>query len=321
MPPTLDLARPGSASNRDNPPPFARTPKPRKGRFVGGATAWCLMLSVVALILTLAPRSSPGTNRGGPILVVGDSLVLQATNALRSWNLPSVSIIADGGLGSAPCDWENGYTDPLTGHHVKFADLFQKTHPAAVVFAFTGNPGLESRSTGCIDSSGRYALSALLASYKRTLTLMARYTSDHGAQVYISASPPRNPATPAGAYKGSGGKMEYGFNGVPALNRLYEAMAHSTLGRAFHWTYDPYPAEYVSTSTLTWHLTERCLPWNGGECAGGTVRIRAGGFDAIHLDTKGAGAILYAIGLVKMPLEQMRGWSPPPPLTIAPGTR
>jgi hypothetical protein len=102
--------------------------------------------------------------------------------------------------------------------------------------------------------------------------------------------------------------VEYGFNGVPALNRLYQAMAHSALGETLHWTYDPDPAQYVSSSTLTWHLRERCLPWNGGECATGTVQVRAGGLDAIHLDRNGAGAILYAIGLVQMPLEQMKGW-------------
>jgi hypothetical protein len=285
-----------------------------------GVVVLCLILGVVGTSLALAPSSPSQTNREGPILVVGDSLVLQATRALRSWNLPSVPIIADGGLGSAPCDWENGYKDPLTGHYVKFSEAFEKIRPAAVVFAFTGNPGLESRSTGCVNSSGRYTLSALLASYKRSLAHMARYASDHGAQVYFSASPPRNPATPPGAYMGSGGTIEYGFNGVPAFNRLYERLVRSELGQRFHWTYDPYAAQYVSTSALTWHLTERCLPWDVGACRRGTIQVRAGGFDAIHLDTKGAGAILYAIGLVKMPLDQMKGWSPLPPLTIASGT-
>jgi hypothetical protein len=72
---------------------------------------------------------------------------------------------------------------------------------------------------------------------------------------------------------------------------------------------------------LTWQLRERCLPWEVGACSRGTVQVRAGGFDAIHLDTKGAGAILYAIGLVPMPLEQMRGWTPPSPFVITLGTR
>ncbi len=270
--------------------------------------------------MVLAPSSASETERQGAILIIGDSLVLQASSALRSWNLPSVPIVVDGGLGSAPCDWENGYTDPLTGKHVMFSEAFQETRPAAVVFAFTGNPGLEWHSTGCVDSSGKYSLSMLLTSYERALTQMARYASDHGAHVFISASPPRNPATPGGAYMGSGGTLEYGFNGVPELNQLYETMARSVLGETLHWTYDPYPAQYVSSSTLSWHLTERCLPWDSGECATGAVQVRAGGHDAIHLDTKGAGAILYAIGLVEMPLEDMKGWSPPPPLTIALGT-
>lgn len=281
-----------------------------------GAVVLCLVLGTSALFLILAPNSLPESGREGPILVVGDSLVSQATNALRSWNLPLVPIIADGGLGSAPCDWENGFTDPLTGRYMKFSHLFQMIQPAAVVLAFTGNPGLGSRSAGCVGSSGKYPLSALLTSYKRALTQMARYASDHDAQVYISASPPRNPATPAGTYTGSGRKPEYGFNGVPALNGLYQTMTRSTLGRELRWTYDPYAAQYVSTSSLTWHLTERCMPWDVAKCTKGTVQVRAGGFDAVHLDAKGAGAILYAIGLVKMPLEQMRGWSPPPPLSF-----
>jgi hypothetical protein len=317
----LTLTRPESASSQESFPSVALTPRAKKGRFVVGVVVLCLIFSTSAFFLVLAPNSVPESNREGPILVVGDSLVLQATNALRSWNLPSVPIIADGGLGSAPCDWENGYTDPLTSHYLKFSDVFQKTQPAAVVFAFTGNPGLESHATGCVNSSGRYSLSTLLANYKRALTEMARYASDHDAQVYISATPPRNPLTPAGAYTGSGGKQEYGFNGVQALNRLYESITRSALGRELHWAYDPYPAQYVSTAAMTWQLSERCLPWDGGTCTKGSVQVRAGGFDAIHLDTRGAGAILYAMGLVKMPLEQMRGWSPPSPLAFTLGTR
>jgi hypothetical protein len=294
---------------------------PRKGRFVVGVVVLCLMLGASVLFLVLTSSSVPESSSEGPILVVGDSLVVQATNALHSWNLPSVPIIADGGMGSAPCDWDKGYTNPLTGRYLKFSQLVQMIRPAAVVFAFTGNPGLASRSAECVNSSGRYPLSALLTSYKRALTQMARDASDHGALVYISASPPRNPATPAGEYMGSGRKLEYGFNGVPALNSLYRAMTRSALGRELRWTYDPYAAQYVSTSGLTWHLTERCLPWDDDNCTKGTIQVRAGGFDAVHLDAKGAGAILYAIGLVKMPLEQMRGWSPPPPLAFTLGAR
>jgi hypothetical protein len=313
---TFDFARPES-SGRDHQPVLDRTPAFKRGRIVVVAMVLSLALSAWVASLVLVPTVASETNSEGPILVVGVSLVMQATNALRSWNLPSVPIFADGGLGSAPCNWEEGYTDPLTGQFVKFSEVFQKARPVSVVFAFTGNPGLPSRSTGCVNSSGRYPLSALLDSYQRSLTQMARYASDHGAQVYISASPPRNPATPPGAYRGSGGKMEYGFNGVPALNRLYEALTRSELGQKLHWTYDPYAAQYVSTTALTWQLTERCLPWDVGECTKGAVQVRAGGFDAIHLDTNGAGAVLYAIGLVKMPLDQMKRWSPQLPFNVA----
>jgi hypothetical protein len=294
-----------------------RDPSSRKGRIFLGITALCLILTAWMGSFVLGPTSVSGMNRDGPILVVGDSLVVQATKALQSWNLPSVRIIAEGGLGSAPCDWEKGYTDPFSGRYLKFSHVFQKSRPAAVVFAFTGNPGLEPHSTGCVNSSRRYSLSTLLASYKRALTKMAVYAGDHGAQVYLSATPPRNPATPPGLYKGSGGLLQYGFNGVPALNRLYQQMAQSELGEKLHWTYDPYPAEYISTSALRWRLNERCMPWDAGECVGGAVQVRAGGLDAIHLDTKGAGAILYAIGLTQLPLEQMRGWGSRSTLAVA----
>jgi hypothetical protein len=292
-----------------------RDPIFRTDRIFVGIVTLCLVLAVwVALVLH--PTSNATRYRDGPILVIGDSLVAQATKALQSWNLPSVPIIAEGGLGSAPCDWEKGYIDPLSGHYLKFSDVFRTSKPVAVVFAFTGNPGLESHATGCVNSSGRYSLSMLLASYKRALTTMALYASDRGAQVYLSATPPRNPGTPPGLYRGSGRTPEYGFNGVPALNRLYQRMAQSALGLKFHWTYDPYPAEYVSTSALAWRLYERCMPWDTGDCVGGMVRVRAGGFDAIHLDTKGAGAILYAIGLTELPLEKMRGWGSSSALTV-----
>jgi hypothetical protein len=316
MLPTLNLARPEPSPNEDNSAQRIRFRRGRGGRWLVGGAVVFLLLGAWVASLVLAPSSASEINREGPILVIGDSLVMQATTALRSWNLPTVPILADGGLGSAPCDWEQGYTDPLTGEYLKFSQVFAKARPAAVVFAFTGNPGLDSRSTGCVNSSGHYALSTLLGSYKRALTDMARYASVHGAQVFISASPPRNPATPAGVYRGSGRTMEYGFNGVPALNRLYEQIASSAPGDALHWTYDPDPAEYVSSPTLTWHLKERCLPWDGGECATGTVQVRAGGRDAIHLDTNGPGAILYAIGLVQMPLAHMNGWSSLSPLAL-----
>lgn len=286
-----------------------------------GILALCLVLTACAGSLALAPPSASGTNRDGPILVVGDSLIVQATRALQSWNLPSVPIIAQGGLGSAPCDWETGYTDPLSGHHLKFSHVFQESQPAAVVFAFTGNPGLESNSNGCVNSSGRYSLPTLLASYKRALTKMAVYASEKGAQVYLSATPPRNPATPPGLYRGSEGILQYGFNGVPALNRLYQDMARSELGEKFHWIYDPYPAESVSTSSLAWRLNERCMPWDAGGCRGGVVQVRAGGLDAIHLDTKGAGAILYAIGLAQMPLQRMKGCGLTSTLAVGLGVR
>ena len=112
MPHTLDLARPESSPKPDNTLRCVDVRRRRRVRRTMGAVALCLLLGVCLASLVLAPSSASETIREGPILVVGDSLVIQATAALRSWNLPSVPIVADGGLGSAPCDWEKGYTTP-----------------------------------------------------------------------------------------------------------------------------------------------------------------------------------------------------------------
>ncbi len=314
---TLDLARPNSLPE-DGTVGGTSPRRPRRTLF---AALFIVLVASVSWGLSSIKIGDIVQDHNGPILVVGDSLVVQATQALRSWNLPSTPIMPEGGSGSAPCDWNTGYVDPISGDHLKFSTTFQRIHPAAVVFAFTGNPGLEPRITGCVNSSRNYTIAALLASYREALTEMATYASKHGAAVYLSATPPRNPATPAGTYLGSAGNKEYGFNGVPALNELYKSIARSKVGTSLHWTYDPYPAEYVSTKNLTWRMTERCRPWNAVVCAQGVVEVRSGGLDAIHLDPGGSGAVLYAIGLVKLPLDEMSGSGSSNPIlsALAPG--
>jgi hypothetical protein len=238
------------------------------------------------------------------VLVVGDSLVVQATAALEQYDSAGVTIVADGGSGSAPCDWVSGYVDPFTKRYLKFESVFNAVHPTTVVLAFTGNPGLDSTTTGCIDSSGSYSLQSLLANYRTALTAMATYASEHGATVYLSASPPRNPATSPGSYSEASGDAGYGFNGVAQINELYQSMVSSATGRQFHWVYDTDAAVSVSNHELSWQLTEACTKSTTSECEDGRVQVRDGGDDAIHLDTSGAGAALYASGLLRKSL----GW-------------
>jgi hypothetical protein len=266
----------------------------------------------VLVVVTVMVNASPATGSGGtsrpagPILIVGDSLVLQATAALRAWwNIPGVAIVAAGGSGTAPCDWNTGYTNPTSGQYLKFSQVLEQAHPRAVVFAFTGNPGIEFRSARCVNSDEPYSLSALLANYRSALLDMATDASTHGAAVYLSASPPRNPATRPGAYSGTGRTADYGFNGVPQLNVLYRSLVESAPGRRYDWRYDAAAAQSVSTRDLQWRLSEPCMPWDVLECVGGEVQVRSGGLDAIHLDTRGAGAVFYAMGLVQKPLAQL----------------
>lgn len=240
------------------------------------------------------------------VLVVGDSIVTQAESQTLFWAPPGSKVWVGGGPGSAPCDWNTGYRDPFSGTWFQFSRLVDRYHPAAVVLSFSGNPGMSGPGAGCVDGNTHYSLGALLASYQRALVSMARYATGHGALVYLAGSPPRNPRTAAGPYRGTGGSHEYGFNGVTRLNQLFVALAGSAEGRADRWHYDPAAAESVSDPSLQWHLTESCAPWDlsSGNCgSSGQVRVRAGGYDAIHLDTAGAGATRYGMAVVRQPLR------------------
>ena len=122
----------------------------------------------------------------------------------------------------------------------------------------------------------------------------------------LAASPPRNPLTPPGAYRGAHGERMYGFNGVPQLNQLFAAIAGSREGVMDGWRYDDAAAVAVSDTALGWHLTEPCAAWDlpSGNCApGGQVQVRAGGYDSVHLDSRGAGAARYGMAVVRRPLS------------------
>jgi hypothetical protein len=278
------------------------------------------LLGLAALVtgsLGLAGRTFAAAAPGGPdgaapdvvtpasVLVVGDSIVTQAETQTRSWAPPGSTVWAAGGPGSAPCDWNAGYRDPFTGTWYQFSRLVDRYHPGAVVLSFSGNPGLSGPAKGCVDGASHYSLAALVSSYQSALVSMARYATARGALVYFAGVPPRNPATPPGAYRGNGGSRQYGFNGVPRLNQLLVALAGSAEGRAGSWRYDPAAAEAVSDSSLRWHLTEPCAAWDvsAGHCdPAGQAQVRAGGYDAIHLDRAGAGATRFGMAIVCRPL-------------------
>ncbi len=226
------------------------------------------------------------------VLVVGDSLITQAGIALGRDAPAGAHVWVAGGVGSAPCDWARGFDDPFDhGARNWFNDTFDRYHPAAVVFAFSGNPGLSGPAAGCVDVSRPYTLAAVLTSYREAIAAMASYAARRGAVVYLAAAPARNPAVPA---------SEAPFNGVPALNALYAELA--ALGG---WRFDPTGAQVLSGgSQIRWQLTLPCDASDAGRCVGGQVQIRAGGGDIIHLDDAGAGGARFALGLLARPFAE-----------------
>ena len=243
------------------------------------------------------------------VLVVGDSVVAQAAAAIQWWTPPGTTAWPAGGPGTAPCDWWDGAANPRSGINDDLRALIRQLHPAAVVLAFSGNPGLSGPLSGCVDANTHYPLSALLASYQTDLVQMARFISASGARVYFAATPPRNPATPPGSYLANGGLAGYGFNGVPQLNDLYQALAASPEGVRDGWTYDPAAAVSVSDFAMSWQPDETCMPWDAHNCRlpSATVPVRAGGHDSIHLDRWGNGAARYGQAIIRKPLTDQVG--------------
>jgi len=253
-------------------------------------------LVAAAVVLPGAARASAPVS----LLVVGDSLTVQAGPAVPQWEPPGSNVVVEGGIGTAPCDWAAGYYDLWWHRYMNFYTFFDQAHPRAVVFAFTGNAGVSGPKAGCVDASTRYSLQDLLESYAKVLAPMAQYASSHGAAVFFSATPPRNPATPPGSYPDGHGHTLYGYNGVAQINDVYQALAVS--GAGLGWHYDVSAAYGVSEPGLAWTLDLPCQWWDTTNCHRGQVQVRAGGLDSIHLDPHGAGAVRYALGLMRQPL-------------------
>jgi hypothetical protein len=201
--------------------------------------------------------------------------------------------------GTAPCDWDHGFTDPTDDVFQSFANIFRKVHPSVVAFVFTGNPGLSGPAAGCVDANRPYDLAQLLASYEPPLVDMANRASKTGATVYFEAPPPRNPAVPVGY--DSQQQANRGFQGSPAIASFYENLVATENSR--HWRYDNNAAVAVSSASLSWKLTLSCEAWDSKLCTDGQVPVREGGTDAVHLDTPGCGAIRFAMGLEERALN------------------
>ena len=250
---------------------------------VAVVTASCSDDSATQLAVrpTLAASATPQV-----ILVVGDSLVAQATADLRAASTSAVEIRVAAQLGSAPCDWTGG----------AFAADLAEYQPTIVVFAFTGNAGF---TRGCVDSRLAYPLTELLANYQANLASMADQASATGATVVFSTPPARNPAvaapppTPTASALRNGPQPFYGFQGVAQMRSFYVELAQ-TPGKSWKLSND---AALAVSPDFVYSRTLPCTT-SDGTCPSGFVDVRDVPTDAIHLDRGGHGAARFAAALV-----------------------
>jgi hypothetical protein len=275
----------------------------------GRRTFLALVLSIAVLAILLASCSSSQVPRRRSLLVVGDSVAAQSAKALINLAPAGATVNVDAiRAGTAPCDWNHGFTNPRDDEFQSFGKILDKVHPGVVAFVFTGNPGLSGPAAGCVDADRPYDLAQLLASYEPALVEMADKATSAGATVYFETSPPRNPAVPVGYDPQK--QENRGFNGSPGIASFY---AHLATKDARHWRSDDKAAVAVSSATLSWMLTLPCEAWDVRRCVDDQVQIRVGGTDAVHLDEPGCGAIRFALGLEEGALKT----APPDPKAVA----
>ena len=252
------------------------------------------VLGVLVLSILVSSCSQTTSGRSASLLIVGDSVAAQAAEAMTHLAPEGTTVTVDAVQpGTAPCDWDHGFSLPNGKVFPSFPTILGDVHPTVVAFVFTGNPGLSGTGAGCVDATKPYDLSALLASYEQPLDDMATSAATSGATVIFEGPPPRNPAVPVG-YDAQQ-QANRGFQGSPAMISFYENLAST--GGSHRWHFDDRAAIAVSTANLTWMLSLPCKPWDARQCRDGQVQVRTGGDDAVHLDKGGCGAIRFALGL------------------------
>jgi len=294
------------------------TPRPRAILRQRSSPVAIICAAIVAGLVSSCSSggvAQSGSPRNVSLLIVGDSVAAQAAEALVHLAPAGATVSVDAVQpGTAPCDWNHGFTDPTDGVYQSFGVALHRVHPAIVAFVFTGNPGFSGPPAGCVDANTPYDLAQLLASYQSAITDMGNRAIRDGATVYLEAPPPRNPAVPTGynAYE----QANLGFQGSPAIGDFYQSLV--AIKDSPHWQFDDNAATAVSTPDLTWTLTLPCQPWDAKLCRVGQVQVRIGGTDAVHLDEAGCGAIRFALGLEDRPLHATGSSTPPPnPDTVA----
>jgi hypothetical protein len=230
---------------------------------------------------------------------VGDSVAAQAAEALIHLAPEGITVRVDAVQpGTAPCDWDHGFTDPTDDEFQSFTKVLRTARPAVVAFVFTGNPGLSGPASGCVDANSPYDLTQLLATYEPPLVDMATKAARTGATVYFEAPLPRNPDVPVG-YDALH-QVHRGFQGSPEIASFYQRLVST--GNSRRWRYDDKAAAAVSTASLSWRLTLPCEAWDAALCTDDQIQVREGGTDAVHLDSAGCGAVRFALALEEQAL-------------------
>ncbi len=291
-------------------PPLLTVPmcvgRSQRGRFtVRGISLFAVAVTVAATLAVACDRS--GTSVGGRpvVLIVGDSLVAAAASDLTGLSPSRTDTVVLAGIGASPCDLWAGYRAPplFGGNYLSFQAAIGSERPAAVVLAFTGNPGLSAHA--CIPNpTTAYSLSEILSAYRRSFSAMGTFAAGRGARIFLSASPARNPSAPEGWVN----HKQQGYNGDPAFNAMMSGLASS-----HGWTYDTDAAAAVSAPGLGWTMYLPCGPSNDLHCIDGHEQVRYGGSDAIHCDAPGSngigspsdGSLRFAHGLLIGPLAAL----------------
>ena len=109
----------------------------RKGR---QAAVRRIFLPVLLTVLGLASLLSSCTDSQGfrtrSLLVVGDSVAAQSDKALVQLAPVGTAVSVDAiQAGTAPCDWNHGFTDPTDNQFQSFAKVLDEVRPAVVALS------------------------------------------------------------------------------------------------------------------------------------------------------------------------------------------
>ena len=100
------------------------------------------VLMVAALAALLSSCSGSPSLRTRSLLVVGDSVATQAAEALIHLAPPGTTVSVDTVRpGTAPCDWNHGFTDPTDNKYESFNENPRRSSSGSGRLRLYGEPG------------------------------------------------------------------------------------------------------------------------------------------------------------------------------------